>query len=97
MLEPGGPHVMLRRLTQKLEAGTTMPLTLVFEHAGEVTLEVPVEGIMAGTGPGHDARWITASTGATEGRSQRRPRAPNRRECHRTDRTIAAASSSDLP
>ena len=55
VLEPGGPHVMLRRLTQKLEAGTTMPLTLVFEHAGAVTLEVPVEGIAAGTGPGHDA------------------------------------------
>ena len=54
VLEPGGPHVMLRGLTQKLEAGTTMPLTLVFEHAGEVTLEVPVEGIAAGTGPGHD-------------------------------------------
>jgi copper(I)-binding protein len=55
VLEPGGPHVMLRGLTQKLEAGATMPLTLVFEHAGEVMLEVPVEGLAAGTGPGHDA------------------------------------------
>ena len=54
VLEPGGAHVMLQGLTQKLEEGTTMPLTLVFEHAGEVTLEVPVEGIMAGRGPGHD-------------------------------------------
>ncbi len=50
VLEPGGAHVMLQGLTQKLEEGTTMPLTLVFEHAGKVTLEVPVEGIMAGTG-----------------------------------------------
>jgi periplasmic copper chaperone A len=54
VLEPGGAHVMLQGLTQKLEEGTTMPLTLVFEHAGKVTLDVPVEGIMAGRGPGHD-------------------------------------------
>ena len=54
VLEPGGPHVMLSGLTRKLEAGATVPLTLVFEHAGEVTLDVPVEGVMAGTGPGHD-------------------------------------------
>ena len=47
VLEPGGPHVMLSGLTQKLEAGATVPLTLVFEHAGEVTLDVPVEGVMA--------------------------------------------------
>jgi periplasmic copper chaperone A len=53
-LEPGGPHVMLSGLTRKLEAGATVPLTLVFEHAGAVTLEVPVEGVMAGTRPGHD-------------------------------------------
>jgi hypothetical protein len=54
VLEPGGLHLMLSGLTRKLDAGTTVPLTLVFEHAGEVTLEVPVEGVMAGTGPGHD-------------------------------------------
>jgi hypothetical protein len=54
VLEPGGAHVMLSGLTQKLEAGATVPLTLVFEHAGEVALEVPVEGVMAGAGPGHD-------------------------------------------
>jgi copper(I)-binding protein len=55
VLEPGGPHVMLRGLSQKLEAGATMPLTLVFEHAGAVTLEVAIEGVAAGTGPDHDA------------------------------------------
>jgi hypothetical protein len=54
VLEPGGAHVMLSGLTRKLEAGTTVSLTLVFEHAGPVTLEMPVEGVMAGTGPGHD-------------------------------------------
>jgi copper(I)-binding protein len=55
VLAPGGLHIMLRGLTQKLEAGTTMPLTLVFERAGEVTLEVPIEGLAAGSGSGHDA------------------------------------------
>jgi periplasmic copper chaperone A len=54
VLAPGGPHVMLSGLTRKLEAGTTVPLTLVFEGAGAVTLEVPVEGVMAGTAPDHD-------------------------------------------
>jgi periplasmic copper chaperone A len=53
VLEPGGMHLMLRGLTQKLEAGATLPLTLVFEHAGEVTLEVPIEGLAAGAGSGH--------------------------------------------
>jgi periplasmic copper chaperone A len=54
VLEPGGPHVMLSGLTRKLEAGATVPLTLVFEHAGAVTLDVPVKGVMARTAPGHD-------------------------------------------
>jgi copper(I)-binding protein len=54
VLAPGGAHVMLSGLTRKLEAGTTVPLTLVFEHAGAVTLKVPVQGVMAGAGPGHD-------------------------------------------
>jgi copper(I)-binding protein len=39
---------MLRELMQKLDAGTTVPLTLVFERAGEVTLDVPVKGMAAG-------------------------------------------------
>ena len=47
LLEPGGLHIMLIGLKQKLAPGDTIPLTLVFAHAGEVTLEVPVRG-MAG-------------------------------------------------
>jgi periplasmic copper chaperone A len=39
---------MLVGLTEKIE-GSTVPLTLLFENAGEVTLEVPVKG-MAGQG-----------------------------------------------
>jgi copper(I)-binding protein len=42
VLEPGGLHVMLFGLTRELPNGETYALTLEFERAGEVTLEVPV-------------------------------------------------------
>ena len=41
-LAPGGHHLMLIGLARPLEDGTTIPLTLTFEKAGEVTLDVPV-------------------------------------------------------
>lgn len=44
-LEPGGLHIMLIGLKQALEEGTDLPLTLVFENAGDVTLEVPILGM----------------------------------------------------
>ena len=47
---PGGMHLMLMGLTGKLEEGSTFPLTLSFQHAGEITVEVQVLGIAA-TGP----------------------------------------------
>jgi periplasmic copper chaperone A len=49
-LEPGGVHVMLIGLQSPLEDGTTVPLTLSFEKAGEVTLEVPVSKDIAARG-----------------------------------------------
>lgn len=42
-LEPGGYHLMLLGLKQPLSAGTKVPLTLVFEKAGRVAVEVSVE------------------------------------------------------
>lgn len=42
-LEPGGLHVMLMGLKEKLEAGATLPLTLTFEQAGDVTMELPIK------------------------------------------------------
>lgn len=42
-LARGGDHVMLMGLTQTLENGKTVPLTLVFENAGEISLDVPVD------------------------------------------------------
>lgn len=41
-LEPGGLHAMLMDLTAPLEEGTTIPVTLTFEQAGEVTVEAEV-------------------------------------------------------
>ncbi|WP_028464225.1 copper chaperone PCu(A)C [Nisaea denitrificans] len=39
---PGGMHLMLMGLTAKLEEGGQFPLTLSFEHAGDITVEVPI-------------------------------------------------------
>ncbi|MEZ5933648.1 MAG: copper chaperone PCu(A)C [Alphaproteobacteria bacterium] len=42
VLQPGGLHVMLMGLTGKLEEGGSLPVTLTFENAGEVTLDLPI-------------------------------------------------------
>jgi copper(I)-binding protein len=41
--KPGGLHIMLFGLKQRLEEGTSFPLTLVFEKAGKLALEVRVQ------------------------------------------------------
>jgi periplasmic copper chaperone A len=45
VLEPGGPHVMLMGLGKKLAEGDTLPLSLTFEQAGTIELQVPVKGM----------------------------------------------------
>lgn len=47
----GGDHVMLMGLTEKLDNGDTVPVTLIFEKAGEVTVDVTVDN--ARGQPGH--------------------------------------------
>ncbi|HJV06019.1 MAG TPA: copper chaperone PCu(A)C [Chromobacteriaceae bacterium] len=42
-LAPGGLHIMLMGLKQPLKAGDHFPLTLKFEKAGSVTVDVQVE------------------------------------------------------
>jgi hypothetical protein len=42
-LERGGDHVMLMGLTRELKDGDMVKLTLVFEKAGEVEIEAPVD------------------------------------------------------
>ncbi|MES0826052.1 copper chaperone PCu(A)C [Ruegeria sp. SCP11] len=43
MLKRGGDHVMFMGLTAPFEQGETVPVTLIFEKAGEVEVEVPVD------------------------------------------------------
>ncbi|MEX0349095.1 MAG: copper chaperone PCu(A)C [Paracoccaceae bacterium] len=42
-LARGGDHVMFMGLTRSLEHGDTVPVTLIFEKAGEVKVEIPVD------------------------------------------------------
>jgi copper(I)-binding protein len=51
-LQPGGLHIMLIGLAEPLRQGSRVPLTLVFERAGEVRVELAVEAAGAGGG-GH--------------------------------------------
>ena len=51
-LAPGGFHIMLIGLKQPLVQGNRVPLTLVFEKAGEVQVELAVEAAGA-RGGGH--------------------------------------------
>lgn len=46
-LAPGGFHLMFMGLTQAFVEGATVPVTLVFERAGPVALELPVMGTAA--------------------------------------------------
>ena len=52
---PGGYHLMMKGLLKPLVKGETFPLTLVFEHAGEVEVSVKIEraGAMKSMGMDH--------------------------------------------
>jgi copper(I)-binding protein len=61
VLRPGGHHIMLIGLKQPLKEGERFPLTLTFEKAGTITVEVAVEAVgsmgphgSAGHGAGHE-------------------------------------------
>jgi copper(I)-binding protein len=51
-LEPGGAHVMLTNLPQPLAVGSRVHVTLEFERAGRLALEVPVVAAEADVGQG---------------------------------------------
>ena len=52
-LKPGGYHVMFIGLKAPLKAGDSFPMTLKFEKAGEVTVEMKVEAPGAMDGMKH--------------------------------------------
>lgn len=41
----GGDHLMFMGVTQPFVAGEEIPVTLVFERAGELTIAMPVQGL----------------------------------------------------
>lgn len=41
-MKPGGYHIMMMDLVKPLEVGTSIQVTLTFEKAGEITVDVPV-------------------------------------------------------
>lgn len=47
LLKPSGDHIMLFELKAPLKEGDLLPLTLVFEKAGEVKVEATVEPVGA--------------------------------------------------
>ena len=51
LLKPGGLHVMLMGLTAPLEECQSFSMTLVFERAGRLEVEVPVEAATTLDGP----------------------------------------------
>lgn len=51
---PGGAHIMLTGLHEPLREGDRFELTLEFETAGPVTVDVPVMSITAGAETGED-------------------------------------------
>ena len=53
-LRPGGAHVMLVGLAEALRPGGTVPMTLTFERAGAVEVQVSVQAAgAAAPGPAH--------------------------------------------
>jgi hypothetical protein len=50
--QPGGLHVMLVDLVRPQKEGERFPLTLVFQHAGPVHVDVIVQDVGAMTPPG---------------------------------------------
>ncbi|MBC7768176.1 MAG: copper chaperone PCu(A)C [Phycisphaerales bacterium] len=46
-LAPGGMHVMFYGVTQPFMEGESIPVTLTFERAGEIAIEMPVRRVAA--------------------------------------------------
>lgn len=52
-LAPGGLHLMLEELKQPIIEGSSVPLTLTFERAGTITVQLQALGISAGAADDH--------------------------------------------
>jgi periplasmic copper chaperone A len=65
-LAPGGYHIMLMGLKQALKEGDSFPVTLSFEHSGQLTTTVTVRGMHGETSQSHDAMGGMAMPGKTQ-------------------------------
>jgi copper(I)-binding protein len=63
VLKPSGDHIMLFDLKAPLKEGDTVPITLVFEKAGEVKVEATVEPVGAKGPHGMDGQPGAADHG----------------------------------
>lgn len=52
-LRPGGLHLMLVNLSAPMRVGESVPVTLTFERAGAITVQVPVQAAGAAGPHGH--------------------------------------------
>jgi len=56
-LSPGGVHIMFMQLAKPFVEGESVPVTLKFEKAGEVTLDLSISGVGADSPPDmHDMK-----------------------------------------
>lgn len=55
VFQPGGLHIMLMGLEAPLVEGTSFPMTLTFQNAGDVDVQVKVESVGAMGSMGTDA------------------------------------------
>ena len=64
-MQPGGLHVMFMGLKAPFKEGQELPLTLIFEKAGEVPVTFAVGGVGAGKAmPKHDRSTHKHSPGS---------------------------------
>ena len=62
MLQPGGYHVMFMGLKAPLVEGETVHITLVFEKAGEMAVDIPILDVGAmGGGNGQQKHQMNMS------------------------------------
>jgi len=62
VLERGGKHVMFMGLNTSLDQGDTVEVTLTFENAGEILVEIPVDLERMPKGHGHGMGHGTGAT-----------------------------------
>ncbi len=72
-LARGGDHVMLMGLTRELKDGDMIAVTLVFENAGEIAIEVPVDNARKADAMDHSGHDMGDQDGTHTGHGTAEP------------------------